>query len=114
MQFIASIGSAMSERGELGFCPSRVSSKMVPFVGDLQPSNQGSMESEQFGVGKGVDHRGFSPSDDSDAIEGMHAAREASTSDSSNLFAMQCEAKEGCVTEGMELEARGALEYPQC
>ena len=104
----------MSESGELGFCPSRVSSKMVPFVGDLQPSNQGSMESEQLGVGKGIDHRGFSPGNDSSTIEGMHSAGEAFTSDSLNLFAMQCEAKEGCEIEGIELEARGALEYPQC
>ena len=65
-------------------------------------------------MGKGVDHRGFSPGGDSVAIEGMHVDGEASTSNSSNLFAMQCEAKEGCETEGMELEVRGALENPQC
>ena len=57
---------------------------------------------------------GVLPGGDSNAIEGMHSAGEASTSDSSNLFAMQCEAKEGCETEGMELKARGTLEYPQC
>lgn len=112
--FTADMGSLKSGPGELGFRPSRVSSEMDQCGGFLQSSNQGSMESEQTGVVKGVDYKGFSPSGDSIAIEGMHAAGEVSTSNSSSTFAMQCAAKEGCETEGMELEVRGALEDPQC
>ena len=48
--------------------------------------------------------------DDSVIIGGMQAAGGASTSNISNFYAMQCEAKEGCETEEMELEAIGAFE----
>ena len=44
----------------------------------------------------------------------MQAAGGASTSNISNFYAMHCEAKEGCETEEMELEAIGALEDSQC
>ena len=99
-----------SESGELGFYHGQGASKAESNIGVFQPSTHEILEGEQASVGKGVNHKGVFLGDDSIIIGGMQTARGASTSDILNFYAMQCEAKEGCETEEMELKAIGALE----